>query len=205
MGPGAAAVEVDNSMDHFMLDSGALAAVTENSNIQVGSGGPGLVKMSVLSKPSPNSNMEVKGRTRWKQLARGVSKKGETDDTLNPFGVPYTQQSYKVSDVCPFKRINKKWKAGFSVTFMTTSGSKLGVVVSRNIGYSNQLNGYRITSTAATEDQTAFILSATKRKIQDVMQETLRTSYFLCIGTYELNYHNFLVFWGCITLQHVLL
>ncbi|KAI9192161.1 hypothetical protein LWI28_019017 [Acer negundo] len=112
-------------------------------------------------------------------------------------GAPYTQQSYKVSDVFPFKWINKKWKEGFSVTSMTTAGSKWGVVVSRNAGYSNQVveldflypsegihrrweNGYRITSTAATDDQAAFILSATKRKSQDVMQETLRTSAFPC-------------------------
>lgn len=39
-------------------------------------------------------------------------------------------------------------------------------------------NGYRITSAAATADQAAFILSANKRKSQDVTQETLRTSAF---------------------------
>lgn len=39
-------------------------------------------------------------------------------------------------------------------------------------------NGYRITSTAATADQTAIILSTSKRKLQDVTQETLRTSAF---------------------------
>ena len=38
--------------------------------------------------------------------------------------------------------------------------------------------GYRITSAAATEDQAAFVFSAPKRKSQDVMQETLRTSAF---------------------------
>ncbi|KAK4604209.1 hypothetical protein RGQ29_012637 [Quercus rubra] len=110
-------------------------------------------------------------------------------------GVPYTQQSYKVSDVFPFKWINKKWKEGFSVTSMTTAGSKWGIVMSRNAGYSNQVveldflypsegihrrweGGYRITSTAATADQAAFILSAPKRKSLDVAQETLRTSAF---------------------------
>nr|XP_011458971.1 PREDICTED: uncharacterized protein LOC101301711 [Fragaria vesca subsp. vesca]XP_011459004.1 PREDICTED: uncharacterized protein LOC101301711 [Fragaria vesca subsp. vesca] len=110
-------------------------------------------------------------------------------------GVPYTQQSYKVSDVFPFKWINKKWKEGFSVTSMTTAGSRWGIVMSRNAGYSNQVveidflypsegihrrweNGYRITSTAATEDQAAFILSSPKKKSQDVAQETLRTSVF---------------------------
>ncbi|KAH9800623.1 protein kinase domain-containing protein [Citrus sinensis] len=110
---------------------------------------------------------------------------------------PYTQQSYKVSDVFPFKWINKKWKEGFSVTSMTTAGNKWGIVMSRNAGYSNQVveldflypsegihrrweNGYRITSTAATEDQAAFILSSPKKKSPDVMQETLRTSAFPC-------------------------
>ncbi|KAL5572678.1 hypothetical protein UlMin_022275 [Ulmus minor] len=110
-------------------------------------------------------------------------------------GVPFTQQSYKVSDVFPFKWINKKWKEGFFVTSMTTAGSKWGVVMSRNAGYSKQVveldflypsegihrrweSGYRITSTAATSDQAAFILSAPKKKLPDVAQETLRTSAF---------------------------
>lgn len=39
-------------------------------------------------------------------------------------------------------------------------------------------NGYRITSTAATPDQAAFILSIPKRKLMDETQETLRTSAF---------------------------
>ncbi|WRX35094.1 Protein kinase domain - like 10 [Theobroma cacao] len=110
-------------------------------------------------------------------------------------GTPYTQQSYKVSDVFPFKWINKKWKEGFSVTSMTTAGSKWGIVMSRNAGYPSQVveldflypsegihrrweKGYRITSAAATQDQAAFILSAPKRKSQDIMQETLRTTAF---------------------------
>ncbi|PON73304.1 GPCR kinase [Parasponia andersonii] len=110
-------------------------------------------------------------------------------------GVPYTQQSYKVSDVFPFKWINKKWKEGFYVTCMTTAGSKWGIVMSRNAGYSNQVveldflypsegihrrweDGYRITSIAATADQAAFILSVPKRKLSEVAQETLRTSAF---------------------------
>ena len=38
--------------------------------------------------------------------------------------------------------------------------------------------GYRITSTAATPDQAAFILSIPKRKPMDETQETLRTSAF---------------------------
>ncbi|MBA0690295.1 hypothetical protein Goari_007983 [Gossypium aridum] len=78
---------------------------------------------------------------------------------------------------------------------MTAAGSKWGIVMSRNAGYPTQVveldflypsegihrrweKGYRITAAAATEDQAAFILSASKRKSQDVMQETLRTSAF---------------------------
>ncbi|CAN1331186.1 Casein kinase 1-like protein HD16 [Linum perenne] len=110
-------------------------------------------------------------------------------------GTAYTQQSYKVSDAFPFKWINKKWKEGFSVTSMTTAGSKWGIVMSRNAGYTNQVveldflypsegihrrweNGYRITSCAATADQAAFILSTPKKKSPEVAQETLRTSAF---------------------------
>ncbi|KAG5517675.1 hypothetical protein RHGRI_038158 [Rhododendron griersonianum] len=114
------------------------------------------------------------------------------------FAVPcmqFTQQSYKVSDSFPFKWINKKWKEGFYVTSMATSGSRWAVVMSRNAGFSNQVveldflypsegihkrwdNGYRITSTAATCDQTALILSVPRRKCTDETQETLRTSQF---------------------------
>ena len=54
-------------------------------------------------------------------------------------GTPYTQQSYKVSESFPFKWINKKWKEGFHVTSMTTAGSRWGVVMSRNSGYSEQV------------------------------------------------------------------
>lgn len=39
-------------------------------------------------------------------------------------------------------------------------------------------NGYRITATAATWDQAAFILSIPRRKPTDETQETLRTSAF---------------------------
>lgn len=39
-------------------------------------------------------------------------------------------------------------------------------------------NGYRITSTAATFDQAAFVLSVPRRKPTDETQETLRTSVF---------------------------
>lgn len=57
----------------------------------------------------------------------------------SPAGTPYNQQSYKVSDVFPFKWINKKWKEGFFVTSMTTAGSRWGIVMSRNAGFSNQV------------------------------------------------------------------
>jgi len=39
-------------------------------------------------------------------------------------------------------------------------------------------NGYRITSTAATYDQAALVLSIPRRKPTDETQETLRTSDF---------------------------
>lgn len=39
-------------------------------------------------------------------------------------------------------------------------------------------SGYRITSTAATWDQTALVLSVPRRKPADETQETLRTSAF---------------------------
>lgn len=39
-------------------------------------------------------------------------------------------------------------------------------------------NGYRITSTAATYDQAAFVLSIPRKKLADETQETLRTSDF---------------------------
>ena len=55
-------------------------------------------------------------------------------------GTQYTQQSYKFSDSFPFKWISKKWKEGFYVTSMATAGSRWGVVMSRNAGYSNQVS-----------------------------------------------------------------
>ncbi|GAA0150619.1 non-receptor serine/threonine protein kinase [Lithospermum erythrorhizon] len=110
-------------------------------------------------------------------------------------GTAYSQQSYKVSDSFPFKWINKKWKEGFHVTSMATSGTRWAVVMSRNAGYSHQVveldflypsegvhkrwdGGYRITCTAATSDQTALVLSIPRRKPGDETQETLRTSQF---------------------------
>lgn len=56
-------------------------------------------------------------------------------------------------------------------------------------------NGYRITSTAATGDQAAFILSIPKRKLMDETQETLRTSTFpsnhVKVGPYHLFFSAF--------------
>lgn len=49
------------------------------------------------------------------------------------------QQSYKVSDSFPFKWINKKWREGFYVTSMATSGSRWGIVMSRGAGFSEQV------------------------------------------------------------------
>lgn len=54
-------------------------------------------------------------------------------------GMQFTQQSYKVSESFPFKWINKKWKEGFYVTSMATSGSRWAVVMSRNAGFSAQV------------------------------------------------------------------
>lgn len=110
-------------------------------------------------------------------------------------GTQYLQQSYKVSDTFPFKWINKKWKEGFHVTGMATSGSRWAVVMSRGAGFSDQVVeldflypsegihkrwdcGYRITSMAATYDQAAFVLSIPRRKPADETQETLRTTTF---------------------------
>lgn len=60
--------------------------------------------------------------------------------TANLTGTQYSQQSYKVSDSFPFKWINKKWREGFHVTSMATAGSRWGVVMSRNAGFSDQVN-----------------------------------------------------------------
>ncbi|KAK6912009.1 Protein kinase domain, partial [Dillenia turbinata] len=110
-------------------------------------------------------------------------------------GTQFLQQSYKVSDSFPYKWMNKKWREGFYVTAMATSGSRWAVVMSRGAGFSDQVveldflypsegihrrwdNGYRITATAATWDQAAFVLSVPRRKPTDETQETLRTSAF---------------------------
>ncbi|KAF5726861.1 hypothetical protein HS088_TW22G00545 [Tripterygium wilfordii] len=110
-------------------------------------------------------------------------------------GTQYLQQSYKVSDSFPYKWISKKWREGFYVTSMATSGSRWGIVMSRGAGFSDQVveldflypsegvhrrwdSGYRITATAATWDQAALVLSVPRRKLSDETQETLRTTAF---------------------------
>ncbi|KAK4772340.1 hypothetical protein SAY86_014115 [Trapa natans] len=110
-------------------------------------------------------------------------------------GTQYAQQSYKVSESFPFKWINKKWKEGFFVTSMGTSGSRWAVVMSQGAAFSDQVveldflypsegihrrweSGYRITAAAATSDQAAFVLSVPRKKPVDETQETLRTSQF---------------------------
>ncbi|KAM7459349.1 hypothetical protein LguiA_036343 [Lonicera macranthoides] len=110
-------------------------------------------------------------------------------------GTQYLQQSYKVSESFPFKWINKKWREGFYVTSMATSGSRWAIIMSHGAGFLDQVveldflypsegihrrweAGYRITSTAATWDQAAFILSVPRRKPTDETQETLRTTSF---------------------------
>ncbi|KAL3655960.1 hypothetical protein CASFOL_000356 [Castilleja foliolosa] len=91
--------------------------------------------------------------------------------------------------------ISKQWKEGSRVTAMATSRTTWAIVMSRGTGFSKQVveldfgypsegihkrfsEGYRITSTAATSDQTAIVLSIPKIKNREHMQETLRTTEF---------------------------
>ncbi|XP_028789718.1 casein kinase 1-like protein HD16 [Neltuma alba] len=111
-------------------------------------------------------------------------------------GTPYVQQSFKVSDSFPFKWINRKWREGFHVTAMGTSGVRWAVVMSQDARFRDQVveldfiypsegirrrwdRGYTITSAAATDDLAAFVLSVPRRKLAaDERQETLRTGLF---------------------------
>ncbi|OMO56485.1 hypothetical protein CCACVL1_26521 [Corchorus capsularis] len=103
------------------------------------------------------------------------------------------------SSLVVMSKVDKtKTGEGFYVTSMATAGSRWGVVMSRNAGFSDQVveldflypsvgihrrrdSGYRITSTAATSDQAAPISSTTKHKPVDETQETLHTAQFLSI------------------------
>ncbi|CAH1438010.1 unnamed protein product [Lactuca virosa] len=82
-------------------------------------------------------------------------------------GTQYSQQSYKVSDSFPFKWINKKWREGFHVTSMATAGTRWGVVMSRNAGFSDQVVELDFS-----------ISNVPRHKPGDETQETLRTSQF---------------------------
>lgn len=67
--------------------------------------------------------------------------------------------------------------------FFTNSGDQFQVVELDFLYPSEGIhrrwdNGYRITATAATWDQAAFVLSVPRRKPVDETQETLRTSAF---------------------------
>ncbi|RWW64825.1 hypothetical protein BHE74_00027908 [Ensete ventricosum] len=123
-------------------------------------------------------------------------------------GTGFTSQIYELSpfflhksvisvDVCEPERkhLSRIDFKGFHVTSMATAGSRWGIVMSRNAGFSDQVveldflypsegihrrwdNGYRITCMGATWDQAALILSVPKRKPGDETQETLRTSAF---------------------------
>ncbi|THU49682.1 hypothetical protein C4D60_Mb06t12110 [Musa balbisiana] len=73
----------------------------------------------------------------------------------NEDGTQYTQQSYKVSESFPFKWINKKWKEGFHVTSMATAGTRWGIVMSRNAGFSDQrLDLFALLSHRARREKT---------------------------------------------------
>ncbi|KAI7728305.1 hypothetical protein M8C21_019824, partial [Ambrosia artemisiifolia] len=117
-------------------------------------------------------------------------------------GTGFTSQVYEISPVFLRKEwIMEQWEKNYYITSLAgaSNGSAL-VVMSKGTTYTQQSykvveldflypsegihrrweNGYRITSAAATEDQAAFILSTSKRRFQDVTQETLRTTTFPC-------------------------
>ncbi|GKA75519.1 hypothetical protein Tco_0781897 [Tanacetum coccineum] len=55
-------------------------------------------------------------------------------------GTQYSQQSYKVSDSFPFKKINKKWREDFHVTSMATAGTRWGIFMSCNTGLASVIS-----------------------------------------------------------------
>jgi hypothetical protein len=65
-------------------------------------------------------------------------------------------------------------------------------------------NNYRITATAATPDQAAFILSVPRRKPPDETQETLRTSDFPSTHVKVEIVHLIFMYFLLITLLHCL-
>lgn len=64
-------------------------------------------------------------------------------------GAGFSKQAVELDFLYPSEGIHKRWESG-----------------------------YRITSTAATWDQAAFVLSIPENKLQDETQETLRTTTF---------------------------
>jgi hypothetical protein len=66
-------------------------------------------------------------------------------------------------------------------------------------------NNYRITATAATPDQAAFILSVPRRKPPDETQETLRTSDFPSTHVKVEIVHLIFMYFLLITLLHAYL
>ncbi|GKB56389.1 casein kinase 1-like protein HD16 [Tanacetum coccineum] len=55
-------------------------------------------------------------------------------------GTQYSQQSYKVSDSFPFKKIKKKWRKDFHVTSMATAGTRWGIFMSCNTGLASVIS-----------------------------------------------------------------
>ncbi|KAJ0490131.1 hypothetical protein HanHA300_Chr12g0451941 [Helianthus annuus] len=89
--------------------------------------------------------------------------------------------------------INNKWRERFHITAMATARTRWAIVMSRGAGFSDQVMeldfypsegmhkrwdaGYRITLTAATSNQAAFVLSIREENLQMIH----RTHFaFLC-------------------------
>lgn len=105
-------------------------------------------------------------------------------------GTDYHRQSYKVADSLPFDWIRKKWDIGFKVVTAACCMGTWCVVMALTDLYSEQVvetdyqypseaihlrwnEGYRITSVASTQHQTAVIMSRYKSRLLH-NQETLR-------------------------------
>ncbi|KAE9452324.1 hypothetical protein C3L33_15775, partial [Rhododendron williamsianum] len=122
-------------------------------------------------------------------------------------GTGFTFQVYELSPHFLHKEwIMEHWEKNYFISAIAganngsslvvmSKGSRWAIVMSRGAGFSDQVveldflypsegvhqrwdAGYRITSTAATWDQTALVLSVPRRKPADETQETLRTSAF---------------------------